>query len=279
MTLRAVISGGGSSGLTIGVGATSITGGTAGRVLFESGSPVVLSDSASFTYNTTAGEGLTVGGGTATTDVAAYSGSQTWNNAAVTFTGAYRFAITDPAANAGSAAASWHTQFVGGVAGATGIVGIGKVANSAANPALRFAGDATSGWYSPGAGFVAWSNGGTATFSLMNSHNGAQVYTSHGYMWGAGDATSAVDTSVFRPAAGIVAPSTGDNSTLGRFKASNFIATGAAASNGAGTVAFGGTTQTTIGANGAASALTASPLGYITVNVAGTAAIIPYYNA
>jgi hypothetical protein len=73
------------------------------------------------------------------------------------------------------------------------------------------------------------------------------------------------------------------NGTTGSFAADlklrNLITTGAAASAGASTVAFGGTTQTTIGANGGASALTALPLGYITVNVAGTAAIIPYYNA
>lgn len=40
-----------------------------------------------------------------------------------------------------------------------------------------------------------------------------------------------------------------------------------------------GNTQTTIGANGAASALTAAPLGYLKVEVNGTSAVIPYYNA
>lgn len=38
-------------------------------------------------------------------------------------------------------------------------------------------------------------------------------------------------------------------------------------------------TQTTIGANGAATALTALPLGYLKIDVNGTAAIVPYYNA
>lgn len=37
-------------------------------------------------------------------------------------------------------------------------------------------------------------------------------------------------------------------------------------------------TQTTIGANGAASALTANPVGYIKVNIGGSDRIIPYYN-
>lgn len=53
----------------------------------------------------------------------------------------------------------------------------------------------------------------------------------------------------------------------------------AAASQSAGTIAYGATTQTTIGANGAASALTANPLGYIKIFVGTTPAIIPYYNA
>jgi len=38
------------------------------------------------------------------------------------------------------------------------------------------------------------------------------------------------------------------------------------------------TTQTTIGANGAATALTANPVGYITVMVGNSAMQIPYYN-
>lgn len=38
------------------------------------------------------------------------------------------------------------------------------------------------------------------------------------------------------------------------------------------------TTQTTIGANGAASALTANPVGYITIMVGNSPFIIPYYN-
>lgn len=44
------------------------------------------------------------------------------------------------------------------------------------------------------------------------------------------------------------------------------------------TVRFNTTTATTIGAAGGAAALPATPLGYLTVNVGGTAAKIPYYN-
>lgn len=47
---------------------------------------------------------------------------------------------------------------------------------------------------------------------------------------------------------------------------------------GTANVEINGTTQTTIGANGAATALTANPVGYTKVNISGTARIVPYYN-
>lgn len=53
---------------------------------------------------------------------------------------------------------------------------------------------------------------------------------------------------------------------------------GTAASTTAGQVQFGSTTQSTIGANGAASALTANPLGYLIAYLGTTKIIIPYYN-
>lgn len=53
----------------------------------------------------------------------------------------------------------------------------------------------------------------------------------------------------------------------------------AAATAGSGSdVYLGGTTQTTIGANGAASALTANPLGYLIAYKGTTKIVIPYYN-
>lgn len=45
-----------------------------------------------------------------------------------------------------------------------------------------------------------------------------------------------------------------------------------------GAVDFKVSTQTTIGANGSASALTANPVGYINIEVNGVAYIMPYYN-
>jgi len=50
---------------------------------------------------TTAGRGIGITAGTATTDVQAISATQTWNNAAITFTG-LKYTITDTASNAAS---------------------------------------------------------------------------------------------------------------------------------------------------------------------------------
>jgi hypothetical protein len=58
----------------------------------------------------------------------------------------------------------------------------------------------------------------------------------------------------------------------------NVVLSTAAVSGGAGTVVVGGTTATTVGAAGGASALPATPLGYIIINVAGTQAKVPYFN-
>ena len=57
------------------------------------------------------------------------------------------------------------------------------------------------------------------------------------------------------------------------------ISSAATSAAGAGTdIVFGATTQTTIGANGAASALTANPLGYLVFYKGTTKCVIPYYN-
>lgn len=55
------------------------------------------------------------------------------------------------------------------------------------------------------------------------------------------------------------------------------VSTGAAITAAAGAVCYGGTTATTVGAAGGASALPATPTGYIIVNVAGTQMKVPYY--
>jgi len=65
----------------------------------------------------------------------------------------------------------------------------------------------------------------------------------------------------------------------GYLQASNTWLSGAPINPGVGVVALGGTTASTVGAAGGASALPATPLGYLNINVGGVAAKIPYYTA
>jgi len=68
-----------------------------------------------------------------------------------------------------------------------------------------------------------------------------------------------------------------DNTGFTAFQAANFTAKSAASAVAASEICYGGTTATTVGAAGGASALPATPTGYIIVNVAGTQMKVPYY--
>lgn len=68
-----------------------------------------------------------------------------------------------------------------------------------------------------------------------------------------------------------------DNSDYAETSGKFYRAVGAAGTAGAGAICYGGTTATTVGAAGGASALPATPTGYIIVNVAGTNMKVPYY--
>ncbi len=70
-----------------------------------------------------------------------------------------------------------------------------------------------------------------------------------------------------------------DDSAFAPLAVSVMVATGSPSAVGAGEISYSGATATTVGAAGGASALPLTPLGYIIVNVAGTAAKIPYYNS
>lgn len=70
-----------------------------------------------------------------------------------------------------------------------------------------------------------------------------------------------------------------DDSGFATLDVNDVVANGAASTVTAGKISFGGTTQTTVGAAGGASALPATPTGYIIVNVAGTNRVVPFYAA
>ena len=72
--------------------------GTSGQVQFNSSGD--LAGDAGLTFDAT-NKALTVGGGTVTASFPVLSASQTWNNAAVTFTG-YKLNVTDTASNSAS---------------------------------------------------------------------------------------------------------------------------------------------------------------------------------
>ena len=146
-----------------------VSGATVGGIAYF---PTATSEAMSGrTWNASgaAGEGLAIAAGTATTAVSAFSATQTWNNAAVTFTG-YSYSITDQAANAGSAAASIHSQWLGGTAGATNLMKLSKgsvltLDSSAGGVAISYSGIIQPG----GVGFTIQS---ANNIILLNSNGG-----------------------------------------------------------------------------------------------------------
>ena len=64
---------------------------------------------------------------------------------------------------------------------------------------------------------------------------------------------------------------------LNTWGAKEHLVTGAHGAISVTGLTFGGTTQTTVGGAGAASALPATPSGYFTVTIDGTDYVVPYY--
>lgn len=130
---------GGSGGITsLTVGTTPVTAGNANRLFYETSANVLgeiaalnatsvlfadsnglPTSSSLFTWKTSgaAGEGLSMAAGTATTAVSAFSATQTWNNAGVTFTHDKRVITTTA-----SAAASLLLDYWAGSSGSEATV-------------------------------------------------------------------------------------------------------------------------------------------------------------
>lgn len=197
--------------LAVANGGTGLASGTSGGVLYFSASGTLASSaalaanslvigggagtapftSANLTFGPTAGQGLFVGAGTATTDVNALSLTQTWNNAAVRFS-ALKVLVTDTAKNTDSHLLDLGTTANGRVFAVTSKGGAPEI----------------------------WSDSGSLQFNIqgisgrrpvMLSYEG-HVKTASGGMhsWSASttDANSA-DTSVSRGVAGQVLIGTG----------------------------------------------------------------------
>jgi hypothetical protein len=124
-------------------------------------------------------------------------------------------------------------------------------------------------------------------WAVWNGSNGAVISMANSERigWsGNANAIQTVFTAIGRNADGVVEINNGTPGTFRDLKLRDLVATGkvtiggTSASASAGEVSIGGVTRTTIGANGAASALTALPLGYIDAYVGSTPVSIPYYN-
>jgi hypothetical protein len=87
----------------------TLSGATVGGIPYFSSATVEAMSGMTWNASAAAGEGLALAAGTATTDVAAISAAITWNNAAVAFTAAFKYAVTDTASLAGSFHSLWTT--------------------------------------------------------------------------------------------------------------------------------------------------------------------------
>lgn len=217
------------SDLIGGTGATSI-------VFSTSGVPTQSSD---LTYNDTtklfSAQRVTSAGQTFTTDLPVFSGNATLNSAGTTFSGIYRWAIIDPAANAGSAAASIHTNWAAGTGGVTSIMSLSKV-----------------GLLTTAAGITTT---GTLTINgdavLSGANRGYYIISNGGVGLAIGAST---DTNLSRISAGLWGMGTGAaGSTAGSLSLTNLTATGQVQTpdvrHGSGTLNIYGDTAITFGTN------------------------------
>ena len=127
-----------------------------------------------FAVHSTAGRGIQIVAETATTDVNALNFTQTWNASGVAFTG-FKGVITDTDSAAGSLA----MQILGGAAGATNILSIGKDGRLIIGDQTSYlvkAASNTVDWYS-GAGnpMIRFSNNPGATTQGLNLHSGSGI--------------------------------------------------------------------------------------------------------
>lgn len=128
--------------------------------------------------------------------------TQTWNNGAVTFSGATT-TITDTASGVNSELHSWYL-------GATKRFGIGKN-STASSPTIRMGGDTQTGWYSRAGDFWSFSVGGTFLSDWSQNLITFNVATNVG--WVSGVSPGSPDTAIKRNAAGVVEINDGNSAS------------------------------------------------------------------
>ena len=204
-----------------------ITGGGAGAAPYTT---------TGFTFGgSAAGTGLAVSAGTATTDVQAGSWSQTWNNSAITFTG-YKYAITDPAANAGSAAASLHSAWYGGTAGTTSRMVLTKGGQLSLPTTGANAGGVCLGTQADSNSFTMWQHFNASAYfganyaeSIAMDVNGIYVLSNAAYRFSSSTSDAyATQSNISQVSAGLLQVGTTAANSSGRMKMTSTIEVGVA---------------------------------------------------
>jgi hypothetical protein len=179
-----------------------------------------------FTITSGAGVGPSITAGTAATDVNALSITQTWNNAAVTFTG-LRFTITDTSSAAGSLA----LRILGGAAATTDLMALTKSGGLCGVAVRSGGGDFET--YNTMANAEAQSVAFRAV-ALGYNFTGVRIGSNYSYYFsanagGAGDCNT-VDTQISRISAGLVSIGNGTGGSFaGSLKLTDLFTNNAAA--------------------------------------------------
>jgi hypothetical protein len=210
----------GPGGVAIG---KPVLGGAANAILYEDSLGNVAS-SANLTFGPTAGQGITLNAGTATTAVSPLALTQTWNAAGTTFPG-LTLTITDIASAAGSLA----LQILGGAAGTTNLFSLSRlgaiVTPSTVTAVGFYLGNGSAGWYVSN----RFTFGPTGIFG-----------------WGLTNGYDTPDTCISRLAAGVIGIGTGaTGSVAGTLDATLYRAAGTA-----GVATFGPSAVTSITVKG-----------------------------
>ena len=193
----------------------------AGGVVIGGGAGNPPLTSSKLSESSTAGAGLVIAAGTATTDVSALSVAGTLNAAGVTYSGAAKISITDTA----SAADSLLFSVLGGAAGATGKFSVNKSGYVRFHNASGSFAGISGGAFNGELYFIGASGVGTPSYfmdsvSLVARSGGKFAWTSSST-----DAAAAtVDTNLSRISAGVIGAGTGAaGSFAGRIKATSGI--------------------------------------------------------
>jgi hypothetical protein len=203
--------------------------------------------------------GLTIAQGTITALATGIAQTVTWNNAAVSFIG-QSFNVTDTASDASSRIAQWQ---LGGV----DRVVFTKAGSITAAGAVQ-CGTSGSIKINTRSQLVSSADG------LFNVTNTAGTSFTRLTLGPETNAFPSLKTTTTNGCG--VAVRLGDDSGVANIETGQLILSGASFAK-SGSVVLGNSTQLTVGAAGAASALPATPSGYLVFNNGGTKFVLPYY--